>query len=37
MDGKYDQAQKYCDEAESYSKVLISDLEEMKKIALSKK
>lgn len=33
----YIQANKYCKEAEDYSKVLIADLEAMKKIALSKK
>ena len=32
----YIQANKYCKEAEDYSKVLIADLEAMKKIALSK-
>lgn len=32
----YAQAKKYCDEAEDYSRILIADLEEMKKIALSK-
>lgn len=37
MAENYDEAKKYCDEAEDYSKVLIADLEEMKKIALSKK
>jgi len=36
MDENYGEAQKYCDEAVDYSKVLIADLEEMKKIALSK-
>ena len=35
-DENYAQAKKYCDEAEDYSRVLIADLEEMKKIALSK-
>ena len=29
-------AQKYCAEAREYSKVLIADLEEMKKIAINK-
>ena len=33
----YTQANKYCKEAEDYSKVLIADLEAMKKIALSKR
>ena len=37
MDDKYEEAKGYCDEAFEYSKVLIADLEEMKKIALSKK
>ena len=37
MDENYAEAQKFCKEAEDYSKVLIADLEEMKKIALSKK
>ena len=36
MSENYTEAKKYCDEAESYSKVLIADLENMKKIALSK-
>lgn len=35
-DENYAEAKKYCDEAMDYSKVLITDLEEMKKIALSK-
>ena len=37
MADDYADAKKYCNEAEDYSKVLIADLEEMKKIALSKK
>ena len=37
MAENYAQAKKYCEEAEEYSKVLIADLQEMKKIALSKK
>lgn len=37
MAENYEEARKYCNEAEDYSKVLITDLEEMKKIALSKK
>lgn len=37
MAENYNEAARYCREAEDYSKVLISDLEEMKKIALSKK
>ena len=37
MAENYAEAAKYCREAEDYSKVLIKDLEEMKKIALSKK
>lgn len=36
MSENYTEAKRYCDEAESYSKVLIADLENMKKIALSK-
>ncbi len=36
MDENYTEAQKYCNEAIDYSKVLIADLEEMKKIALNK-
>ena len=36
MSENYTEAKKYCDEAESYSKVLIADLEAMKKIALNK-
>ena len=36
FDENYGEAQKYCDEAVEFSKVLIADLEEMKKIALSK-
>ena len=36
MRDDYMEAKKYCNEALEYSKVLISDLEEMKKIALSK-
>ena len=36
MDENYAEAEKYCNEALDYSKVLIYDLEEMKKIALSK-
>ena len=37
MAENYSEAARYCKEAENYSKVLIADLEEMKKIALSKK
>ena len=37
MDNEYAEARKQCEEALEYSNVLISDLEEMKKIALSKK
>lgn len=37
MAENYTEAAKSCKEAEAYSKVLIADLEEMKKIALSKK
>lgn len=37
MAENYAEAAKYCREAEDYSKVLIADLEEMKKIALSKR
>lgn len=36
MNEQYEEAEKYCKEAFEYSKVLIDDLEEMKKIALSK-
>ena len=36
MADNYAEAKKYCDEAREYSKVLIADLEEMKKIALAK-
>lgn len=36
MDENYAEAKKYCEEAENYSKVLITDLEEMKEIALNK-
>ena len=32
----YEEAQRHCEEANEYSKILIADLEEMKKIALSK-
>ena len=37
MADDYAEAKNVCDEAETYSKVLIADLEEMKKIALSKR
>ncbi len=37
MSEDYAEAKKHCQEAEEYSKVLIADLEKMKKIALSKK
>ena len=36
MDEDYEKAQKYCNEAKDYSKVLLADLEEMKKIAINK-
>ena len=36
MDENYSEAERHCEEALDYSKVLISDLEEMKNIALSK-
>ena len=36
MNENYTEAKKYCDDAQNYSKVLIADLEAMKKIALSK-
>lgn len=36
MDENYEEAQKYCDEANDYSEILIADLKEMKNIALNK-
>lgn len=36
MEENFLEAQKHCEEAKEYSKVLITDLEEMKRIALSK-
>lgn len=36
MNKNYEEAQKYCDEANDYSNILIADLEKMKNIALNK-